>query len=374
MILKQRETHAVRIGHLVCGGGAPVLLQSMTNTKTVDISATLAQIRQLVDAGCDVVRVSVPDQASAAAFALLVKDAPCPLVADIHFDYRLALAAIRAGASKIRINPGNIGEWARVKLVIDAAKEHNTAIRIGVNSGSLPRDLLSKHGKPTAAALVEAGVRYLDDFREAGFDQLVFSFKSSSVLTTIEAYRLAATKISWPLHIGVTEAGTAWRGTIHSAVGIGTLLAEGIGETLRVSLTADPVKEAHVGMEILKALGLRRSGISVTACPTCARTPENLIELAEAFEQRVAGMPGEARVAIMGCAVNGPGEAREADLGIALGPGKALLFVGGEIVDTISYDQALDRLYEEVARFIKRQETVDGGLSDAYSGHHPSIQ
>lgn len=359
-MMKQRDAYAVRIGNLTCGGGYPVLLQSMTNTKTADVVATLNQIRQLADAGCDLVRVSVPDHESVEALGALVKAAPCPLIADIHFDYRLALDAIRAGVSKIRINPGNIGDWGRVKQIIDASREHNTAIRIGVNGGSLPKDLMVKYGSPSAEALVEAGMRYLDDFRDTGFEQMVFSFKSSSVVTTIEAYRQAASKIRWPLHIGVTEAGTAWRGTIHSAVGIGTLLAEGIGETLRVSLTADPVKEAYVGMEILRALGLRKHGISVTACPTCARTPENLIELAEAFEQRVARLEGQARVAIMGCAVNGPGEAREADLGLALGPHKALLFVGGEIVETIPYSRALDRLYEEVVRFIGRQQRENG--------------
>ncbi|HBK84466.1 MAG TPA: 4-hydroxy-3-methylbut-2-en-1-yl diphosphate synthase [Firmicutes bacterium] len=354
--MSRQQTNLVTIGSVQLGAGNAIALQSMTNTDTRDVQATLEQVRQLASAGCDLVRISVPDLESVTAFGKIVKESPCPLIADVHFDYRLAIGALKQGASKVRINPGNIGDWDKVEAIIAAAKERQAAIRIGVNGGSLPRHILAKYEKPTAQALVEAGLEYLDRFLAADFNQMVFSFKSSDVLTTIQAYRLAASKLDWPLHIGVTEAGTTWRGTIHSCVGIGTLLAEGIGDTIRVSLTADPVQEAKVGLEILRSLSLRPTGISVTSCPTCARTPENLIALAEQFEQMVAGMAGQARVAIMGCAVNGPGEAREADLGLALGPGKALLFVKGQIVESVPIDHALERLYEEVSRFVTTKD------------------
>lgn len=346
------QTNLVSIGNVQVGANRPISLQSMTNTDTRDVQTTLQQVRQLVDAGCDLVRISVPDAEAVTAFGQVVKAAPCPLIADVHFDYRLAIGALQQGASKVRINPGNIGDWERVAAIIRAAKERDAAIRIGVNGGSLPRHILAKYEKPTVEALVEAGLEYLERFLAADFDQIVFSFKSSDVLTTIQAYRLAASQLEWPLHVGVTEAGTTWRGTIHSCVGIGTLLAEGIGDTIRVSLTTDPVQEAKVGLEILRSLSLRPSGISVTSCPTCARTPGNLIALAERFEQMVAGIVGQARVAIMGCAVNGPGEAREADLGLALGQGKALLFVRGEIVETVPMELALERLYEALVHFV----------------------
>lgn len=358
IVMGRNKTTQVTIGTVSIGATNPVSLQSMTNTDTHDVRATLEQVRQLVDAGCDLVRISVPDADAVIAFGQIAKSSPCPLIADVHFDYRLAIGALEQGASKVRINPGNIGAWERVEAIIAAAKERDAAIRIGVNGGSLPKHILAKYGKPTAEALIAAGSEYLERFQAADFNSMVFSFKSSSVVTTIKAYRLAAEEFSWPLHVGVTEAGTAWRGTIHSSVGIGTLLAEGIGDTIRVSLTADPVQEVKVGQELLRSLELRRPGISITSCPTCARTPANLIALAERFEQMVAGVTGQARVAIMGCAVNGPGEAREADLGIALGPGKALLFVGGETVESLPIDQALDRLYEEVIRFV----TVKEGL------------
>lgn len=350
--MERRISHAVQVGNVTMGGDSPISLQSMTNTDTRDVAKTLQQVQQLVEAGCDLVRIAVPDWEAASALDRIVAHSTCPLIADIHFDYRLALQAIEAGVSKIRINPGNIGEWSRVQAIIAAAKERDVAIRIGVNSGSLPRHVLAKYGGPTAEALVESGLEYLERFLAEDFAKMVFSFKSSDVPTTIQAYRLAASQLEWPLHIGVTEAGTAWRGTIHSAVGIGTLLAEGIGDTIRVSLTADPVEEVRVGKEILRSLGLRTGGISVTACPTCGRTPENLIGLVEEFERMTATLEGQVKVAIMGCAVNGPGEAREADLGLALGPGKAILFAQGEIVESVPFEQALDRLYQEVIRFI----------------------
>lgn len=353
----RRQTRSVSIGDLVLGGGNRILLQSMTNTDTRDVDATNRQVRQLFEAGCDLVRVAVPNREAAAALEQIVRSAPCPIIADIHFDYRLAIASIKAGARKIRINPGNIGSSERVSQIIEAAKEHDTAIRVGVNSGSLPATLLQKYGRPSPEALVEAGLGYLEQFSAQGFDKLVFSFKSSSVVDTIAAYRLAAAQMDWPLHVGVTHTGTAWRGTIHSAVGIGTVLALGIGETIRVTLTADPVEEVRVGLELLRSLQLRPQGISVIGCPTCGRTPGDLIGLTEAFERKVAGLAGDLKVAIMGCAVNGPGEAREADLGLALGPGKALLFVRGEIVDQVPFEQALERLYAEV---VKRVE--DGHL------------
>lgn len=346
-----RQTRLVRIGDLRLGGGGPVLLQSMTNTDTRDVDQTSRQVRRLAEAGCDLVRIAVPNQEAVEALPAILRAVPCPLVADIHFDYRLAIGAIKAGVQKIRINPGNIGSWQRVDEIISVAKQQGAAIRVGVNGGSLPSALLKKYGRPTPEALVEAGILYLEKLAVHDFQQFVFSFKSSSVLDTIAAYRLAATQLDWPLHVGVTEAGTAWRGTIHSAVGIGTLLAEGIGETIRVSLTADPLEEVKVGLELLRSLNLRQKGISVTSCPTCARTSGDLITLVEAFEKKIAGLPGNVSVAIMGCAVNGPGEAREADLGLALGPGKALLFVRGVVVDQVNFDQALERLYDEVVRF-----------------------
>ncbi len=349
----RRQAREVRIGDLRLGGGSAVLLQSMTNTDTRDIAGTNRQVRQLFEAGCDLVRVAVPNRESAVALEQIVRSAPCPIIADIHFDYRLAIASIKAGAQKIRINPGNIGSQERVSQIIAAAKAAGAAIRVGVNSGSLPPALLQKYGRPTPEALVEAGLGYLEQFSAEGFDQLVFSFKSSSVVDTIAAYRLAAGKMDWPLHVGVTHTGTAWRGTIHSAVGIGTVLALGIGETVRVTLTADPVEEVRVGLELLRSLNLRPQGISVIGCPTCGRTPGDLIGLTEAFERKVAGLAGDLKVAIMGCAVNGPGEAREADLGLALGPGKALLFVRGEIVDQVPFEQALDRLYVEVVKRVE---------------------
>ncbi len=355
-MMVRQQTKLVTVGDVPIGANSPVALQSMTNTDTRDVQATLRQVQQLVDAGCDLVRISVPDAEAVAAFGQIVEAAPCPLIADVHFDYRLAIGALEQGASKVRINPGNIGDWERVAAIIAAAKEREAAIRIGVNGGSLPKHILAKYERPTVEALVEAGLEYLEQFLAADFEKIVFSFKSSDVPTTIQAYRLAASKLDWPLHIGVTEAGTTWRGTIHSCVGIGALLAEGIGDTIRVSLTTDPVQEAKVGLEILRSLSLRPSGISVTSCPTCARTPENLIALAERFEQMIAGLAGQARVAIMGCAVNGPGEAREADLGLALGPGKALLFVRGEIVEAIPIERALERLYTEVIRFINAKK------------------
>lgn len=357
-MMVRQQTKSVAVGNVIIGASNPVALQSMTNTDTRDVQATLQQVRQLVDAGCDLVRISVPDAEAVAAFGKIAKASPCPLIADVHFDYRLAIGALKQGASKVRINPGNIGAWERVEAIIAAAKEREAAVRIGVNGGSLPQNILAKYGKPTAEALIEVGLGYQERFQAAGFDRIVFSFKSSSVLTTISAYRLAAKRISWPLHVGVTEAGTTWRGTIHSSVGIGTLLAEGIGDTIRISLTTDPVQEVKVGLEILRSLELRHPGISITSCPTCARTPANLIALAEQFERMVAGLPGQARVAIMGCAVNGPGEAREADLGLALGPGKALLFVRGEIIESVAIDQALDRLYEEVIRFVNKKKEL----------------
>ncbi len=369
----QRRTRAVMIGDLQLGGQAPVRLQSMTNVDTRDVQATVAQVEQLVGAGCDLVRVSVPNQQAVDALRQIVRLSPCPIVADIHFDYRLAMAAIQAGAQKIRINPGNIGSWERVAQVVTVAKEHGAAIRVGVNGGSLPSSLLEKHGRPTPQALVEAGLIYLERILDQGFEQLVFSFKSSSVVSTIRAYRLAAAKLDWPFHVGVTEAGTAWRGTIHSSVGIGALLAQGIGETIRVSLTADPVEEVRVGLELLRALNLRPPGISVTSCPTCARTPGDLIGLAEAFEQKVSALCGNLRVAIMGCAVNGPGEAREADLGLAFGPGKALLFVQGEVVDQVPMDQALDRLFAEVVKRCNGDAQCAEEVDNANDSYHSSL-
>jgi (E)-4-hydroxy-3-methylbut-2-enyl-diphosphate synthase len=352
---RREKTRPVNIGELQMGGGAPVRLQSMTNVDTRDIAATVRQVNSLVTAGSELVRVSVPNQEAVEALPAIIRQVTCPLVADIHFDHRLAIGAMRAGVHKVRINPGNIGSAAKVEEIIAVAKQLGVVIRVGVNGGSLPAALLQKYGRPTPEALVEAGLLYLEQFVANGFDQLVFSFKSSSVLDTVAAYRLAAEQLDWPLHVGVTHAGTAWRGTIHSAAGIGALLADGIGDTIRVSLTADPVEEIRVGLELLRAFELRPPGISVISCPTCARTPNDLIQLTLNFERQVANLPGNAKVAIMGCAVNGPGEAKEADLGLALGPGKALLFSKGQIIGQVSLDEALDRLYAELQQFIAEQ-------------------
>ena len=342
--MKRTQTKQIHVGPVAIGGGAPVAVQSMCNTHTSDAHATIEQIARLHDAGCEIIRLAVPDQAAADALPEIVRAAPIPIVADIHFDYRLALAAAKAGVHKIRINPGNIGEPDNVRKVAEACRERGIPIRIGVNGGSLEKRLLEKYGHPTPEALVESAQGHIDLLHRYDFDDIALSMKSSTVPLTIAAYRLAAERFPYPLHVGVTETGTAYNGIIRSAVGIGTLLSEGIGDTIRVSLTADPVEEVRAGIAILKAAGLRREGVRFVSCPTCGRTQIDLIALAQEVEQRLQGLEREITVAVMGCVVNGPGEAHEADYGIAGGKDCGLLFRRGEILGKYPADKLADAL------------------------------
>ncbi|MBR5094448.1 MAG: flavodoxin-dependent (E)-4-hydroxy-3-methylbut-2-enyl-diphosphate synthase [Oscillospiraceae bacterium] len=343
---KREETRQIALGGLKIGGGAPVSVQSMCNTKTWDVAATVQQIKELRAAGCEIVRLAIPDERSALAVEKIREQADLPLVADIHFDYRLALMAAERGIDKIRINPGNIGGPENVRKVAEACKARHIPIRIGVNAGSLERPLLEKYGHPCPEAMVESARGHVELLSRFGFEDICLSLKSSTVPLTIAAYRMAAEVFPYPLHLGVTETGTEWNGTIQSAVGIGTLLSEGIGDTIRVSLTADPVKEVSAGIAILKAAGLRKGGVKFVSCPTCGRTEIDLIGLAQRVEPLVRDIPKDITVAVMGCVVNGPGEAREADFGIAGGKDKGLLFRKGQVVGTYGYDQLLEKLME----------------------------
>ena len=345
---KREQTRQITVRGLKIGGGAPVTVQSMCNTKTWDAEATLAQIRSLRAAGCDIVRLAVPDVRSAEALEAIREGTDMPLVADIHFDYRLALMAAERGIDKIRINPGNIGGEEHVRAVADACRARNIPIRIGVNAGSLEKQLLEKYGHPCAEAMVESARTHARMLEKLGFEDICLSLKTSSVPLTIESYRLAAETFDYPLHLGVTETGTEYNGTIQSAVGIGTLLCEGIGNTIRVSLTADPVKEVAAGIAILKAAGLRKGGVRFVSCPTCGRTEIDLISLANEVEKRVSSLVRDITVAVMGCVVNGPGEAREADYGIAGGVDKGLVFKKGVVVGTYPYDRLTDVLLDMI--------------------------
>jgi len=338
----------IQIGNLYIGGGESVKIQSMCNTKTKDVGATVEQILALERAGCEIVRVAVPDLESAEAIGAIKQKIHIPLVADIHFDYRLALAAMRSGVDKVRINPGNIGSEEGVRAVAEMAKAKKVPIRIGVNSGSIEKDILAAYGHPTAEAMVESAKKHIDMLTKYDFDDIVISLKSSSVPMTIEAYRLMSQRFDYPLHLGVTEAGTFLGGTVKSAIGIGALLADGIGDTIRVSLTDEPEKEITVAKEILKALSLRQLGATLVSCPTCARTSIGLIDLAQRVEQYIATIDKPITVAVMGCAVNGPGEAREADIGIAGGNGEGLIFKKGEIVKKVSEDKLFEELVKEI--------------------------
>lgn len=344
--MKRTETTQIRVGKVYIGGDAPVTVQSMCNTKTWDVEATVTQIRALRAAGVDIVRLAVPDERSAFAIEEIKNRTDVPLVADIHFDYRLALLCAERGIDKIRINPGNIGGEENVKAVAGSCRERNIPIRIGVNAGSLEKPLLEKYGHPCPEAMVESARRHAALLLKYGFEDICLSLKSSTVPLTIAAYRLAAEEFPFPLHLGVTETGTEWNGTIQSAVGIGTLLSEEIGNTIRVSLTADPVREVSAGIAILKAAGLRTGGVKFVSCPTCGRTEINLIALAEEVENRVRNLDRDITVAVMGCVVNGPGEAREADYGIAGGKEKGILFRKGEVLGTYPYEELLARLME----------------------------
>ena len=353
MEIQRRKTREVRIGDLVIGGDNPIRIQSMTNTKTEDVEATVAQIRRLEEAGCEICRCTVPTMAAAEAFGKIKKQVSLPLVADIHFDYRLAIEAIRQGADKVRINPGNIGGKDRVREVAAAAKERNVPIRVGVNGGSLEKELLDREGHVTAEALAESALREAALMEECGYDNLVLSLKSSDVGLCLKAHEIVSEKTDYPLHIGITEAGTLLSGSVKSSVGLTLLLSRGIGDTVRVSLTSDPVQEVRVARQILRALGLRKEGIEVVSCPTCGRTQIDLIPLAEQVAEIAEGLPGSFKVAVMGCVVNGPGEAREADLGIAGGKGEALLLKKGEVVRKVPEDELLTVLREEMIRLGK---------------------
>ncbi len=349
----RRQTKKIHIGDRVIGGGNPVLIQSMTNTKTENVEATVRQINSLECAGCDIIRCAVPNIEAAKALGEIRKHINIPLVADIHFDYKLAIASIEAGADKIRINPGNIGSEANVRAVVDAAKNNNIPIRVGVNSGSVEKNLLAKYGGVCADALVESAIDKVRMVERAGYDNIVVSIKSSDVLMSINAHEKLVEHIDYPLHVGITETGTAFAGGIKSAVGIGVLLHEGIGDTIRVSLSADPLEEIRAARLILKSLGLRKGGIDVVACPTCGRTQIDLIKLAQSVETLVADYDYDIKVAVMGCAVNGPGEAREAELGVAGGKGEGLLFKNGQIVKKLPEEQLLAALKHELDNWNK---------------------
>ena len=352
---ERRFSRKIKLGGLVIGGGAPVSVQSMTNTDTRDAEATIAQIRRLEKVGCELVRVAVPDTAAAAELGRIRRAISVPLVADIHFDYRLALAALEQGVDGLRLNPGNIGSAVRVREVVAACRDRQVPIRIGVNGGSLDREIQARYGD-SPRALVESALQHVRILEKEGFELIKISLKSSAVGPTLEAYRLLAEKVDYPFHIGITEAGTRLRGAVKSAVGIGLLLSEGLGDTLRVSLTSAPEDEVFVAYEILKSLGLRERGIELVSCPTCGRTEVQLIDLAEAVEKALAHIREPLKIAVMGCVVNGPGEARHADFGIAGGRGVGLLFRRGEVLRKLPENQLVEALVDEVESFLARKD------------------
>jgi (E)-4-hydroxy-3-methylbut-2-enyl-diphosphate synthase len=348
----RRKSKKVMIKDIGIGGDSPITVQSMTNTKTSDIKSTVKQIHTLEEAGCDIIRVAVPDMASADAISKIKKQIHIPLVADVHFDYRLAIESIKQGADGLRINPGNIGDADKVRKVVEMAKSYQVPIRIGVNAGSLEKDLFKKYGGPTPDALVESALRYVDIFENMNFEHLVISLKSSDVLSCIYSYKMIAQKVDYPLHLGITEAGTLLTGTIKSSVGLGVLLYEGIGDTIRVSLTGEPLDEVKVGFEILRSLNLRQHGINFISCPTCGRTQINLINIAKELQEKLAYIKKPLKVAVMGCVVNGPGEAKEADIGIAGGNKRVAIFKKGEIIKTVPEEDAVSELMEEIKNMI----------------------
>ncbi len=352
-MMERKNTKIVKIGDRVIGGGNPILIQSMTNTKTEDVAATVAQIKQLTAAGCDIIRCAVPTMEAAKALGEIKKQISIPLVADIHFDYRLAIAAMENGADKIRINPGNIGSTERVKAVVDVAKERNIPIRVGVNSGSLEKDLVEKYHGVTAEGIVESALDKVKLIEDMGYDNLVISIKSSDVLMCVKAHELISEKTMHPLHVGITESGTIISGNIKSSIGLGLILSQGIGDTIRVSLTGDPLEEIKSAKLILRTLGLRKGGVEVVSCPTCGRTRIDLIHLANQVENMVADIPLDIKVAVMGCVVNGPGEAKEADIGIAGGIGEGLIIKHGEVYKKVPEDQLLEALRYELLHWNK---------------------
>lgn len=339
-----RITREVKVGNLVIGGNNKIVIQSMTNTPTWNVEKTVKQIKELESAGCEMVRVTVNTIEAAEAIGKIKKEIKVPLVADIHFDYRLALKAMENGIDKLRINPGNIGDEEKVRLVVEMAKERNIPIRIGVNSGSIEKTILEKYGKPTSDAMVESAMYHVSLLEKYGFEDIIISLKASNVKMMIEAYRKISEKVDYPLHLGVTEAGTAFQGTVKSAIGIGSLLVDGIGNTMRVSLTENPVEEIKVAKEILKVLGLMETGVEIISCPTCGRTEIDLIGLAKEVEKEFGDLPAKIKIAVMGCVVNGPGEAREADYGVAGGKGVGVLFKRGEIVKKVDEKDIIEEL------------------------------
>ena len=354
-IKKRKKTRRIQVGTLPIGGDAPISVQSMTNTYTHDISATVAQIKRLESAGCEIVRVAVPDEKAAKAISGIKKEISIPLIADIHFDHRLAIDSLKSGADGLRINPGNIGSVRNIRSVVECAGDMNVSIRIGVNSGSLEKDLLKKYGKVTAEAMVESALRHIDLITSFGFDQIKLSIKASDVARTVDAYRLLSSSTDFPLHVGVTEAGSLYSGVVKSSLGIGTLLADGIGDTIRVSLTRDPVEEVRVAYEILKALGIRRRGPEIISCPTCGRCNIDLFGIVEKVEQSLMACSLPLKIAIMGCVVNGPGEAREAEIGIAGGDGVGILFKQGKVIKKFPQEKLVDVLLKEVEALEKER-------------------
>lgn len=350
MNMIRKKTRTVLCGDIKIGGNSPITVQSMTNTDTRDIQATVSQIKRLEEAGCEMVRVAIPDMEAARAIRNIKSNIRIPLVADIHFDYRLALKCIEGGVDKLRLNPGNIGAIDRVKQVVIKAKERNIPIRIGVNAGSIDKKLIDKYGAINAQAMVESALEHVKILEDLDFEDIVISLKASDIHLTLEAYRLISNKVDYPMHIGITESGTIRSGTIKSSIGIGALLLNGIGDTVRISLTGDPVEEVEVGKEILKCLGLRNFGVKIISCPTCGRCQIDLIYLANRIEEKLKTIDKQITVAIMGCAVNGPGEAREADIGIAGGKSSALLFKKGQIIGKVEEDQIEDVLLAEIAK------------------------
>lgn len=347
----RRISKQVFVGSIPIGGGAPISVQTMTKTKTADIEATVAQIKRCQEMGADIVRVTVNDKLAAESIKEIVRKVDIPIVADIHFNHIYALAAIEAGVAKVRINPGNIGNKDRIREVIEAAKQKKIPIRIGVNSGSLEKDILERHGYPTAEALFESAMRHINYCKEFGFDDIVISVKSTSVPLMISAYRYIAESTDFPLHLGVTEAGRTRVGTIKSAVGIGTLLAEGIGDTIRVSLTDEPEKEVEVGKEILRALGLAQRTVELVSCPTCGRLDVDLFKITDELEKKLSGIKKPVKISVLGCSVNGPGEAKESDIGIAAGKGGGLLYINGEVVRKVKEEEIVDAVYRAVVEF-----------------------
>lgn len=363
--MQRRKTKKIKVGSVAIGGDSPISVQSMTNTPTADVKKTVSQIRALEDAGCELVRVAVPDKESAEALPKIKKGINIPLIADIHFDWRLALRAVDAGVDGLRLNPGNIGSVDRIREVVKAAKTRGVPIRLGINSGSLEEGVLEKYGRPGPEAMVESAMRHIGILEDMDFFDIKVSLKASGVWPTIHAYRLLAKKVDYPFHVGITEAGTLFSGAVKSSVGIGVLLSEGIGDTIRVSLTADPVEEVRVGWEILKSLELRKRGVNVISCPTCGRIKIDCVLLALEAEKRLKHIKEPIDVAVMGCVVNGPGEAVEADIGIAGGDGVALLYRGGKAVRKVKEGEIVSALIEEVERLVEERERT-GCLKGAF--------